>query len=53
METWAFCRACDRWYYCPGEVVEDLAHATCPVCDSSPSTYQQRARAEHPAILVD
>ena len=53
METWAYCGPCERWWYCPESVIEDLAQTTCPVCFSAPARFEERPRLELPAISVD
>lgn len=39
MESWAYCRTCERWYYLPqrGHVDGNGPLPTCPVCASQPA----------------
>jgi rRNA maturation endonuclease Nob1 len=41
METWGFCRGCDRWFYC-GRVATSAA---CPVCGGTAEAIEERASA--------
>lgn len=40
-EVWAFCAACQRWYYCEHRGTALAPH--CPVCSSEPATIENRS----------
>lgn len=43
MEVWAFCGACDRWFYCERWFDDTAPAPTCPVCAGEPSAMVNQA----------
>lgn len=42
METWGFCRECDRWFYCPKWFDKAAPQPVCPVCGAEPRAIENR-----------
>jgi sarcosine oxidase delta subunit len=45
LETWGFCRGCDRWFYVGASAAADPALTRCPVCATQPESLRRTTDA--------
>lgn len=45
METWAYCRACTRWFHCPQWFDPRAPQPVCSTCFAEPTAIERRARS--------